>query len=167
MKKIVLKEEHIRQLVIETLENLILGEDGNTNMEFSSANDIMRLMQKYEKYVVYDRVDINPSYNEGNLQFYLNLDNVGLENEFFIELDFDIEYHWDKSYYPARHGEYWYADFCLDNLTQSRVRIIDYTNNSESEWLKIDGSSANFFNELLFKYYDDIAEICKEKFNYD
>ena len=51
MKKIILNENHIRQLVKETLENLILGEDNMSNILSEIGNKSHNRGSSYRKFI--------------------------------------------------------------------------------------------------------------------
>lgn len=109
MKRIVINESHIRQLVKETLENLIIGEDNIENDELLSDEEIKEALQNAEvkevKYcssignfyhIPYKRivsviVDLkNEEYREpAYFYFYISINDESWRDEVYYSFDVD------------------------------------------------------------------------------
>lgn len=142
MNRIFLNESHIRQLVKETLENLILGEDDDSNI-----NPIEIIKNSTITYV--DFIDIDG--DDGVIRLVLShnsLDSIDLEIKFTIH-GYLTDYDSGDYYTPPSGGEFEITDI-----------------NAYSASLFIDGDEENidvrinkeFINTLLNKYWDKIYE---------
>lgn len=121
MKKIYLNESHIRQLVKETLENLILGEDDieNENSEMSEE-DILNIINGIENWSV-DEMDFD--------HMVISSD---LSDEKFIILD--ISYNFNIKYGSYDPGDYWTPPYQEDNdIDNFQIYDIEYNLNDEYE----------------------------------
>lgn len=119
MKKIYLNESHIRQLVKETLENLILGEDDieNENSEMPEE-DILNIINGIENWSV-DEIDFD--------HMVISSD---LPNENYIILD--ISYSFDIKYGYYDKGDYWTPPYQEDNdIDNFQIYDIEYNLNDE------------------------------------
>ena len=142
MKKNFLNENHIRQLVKETLENLILGEDDMNDMnsiEFIKNSTITDI----------EFIDING--NNGTIGLVLNnesLDSIGLEI-YFTVYGHLTDYDSGDYYTPPSGGEFEMTDiyaYGASLFIEGDEKEINIRENRE------------FFNALLKKYWYDIYE---------
>ena len=111
MKKIYLNESHIRQLVKETLENLILGED---DMENTYMTDKMELPEINDLAGVVNFLDSLTNNGDSKIKSSLTYTNDIFEQEYYIEntpygnvsifIDFNVKGHWDGMYIPRDYG---------------------------------------------------------------
>lgn len=95
MKKIFLNETHIRQLVKETLENLLIDNEVNHNL---SSQEVVELINNSEFKSIYD---ISVKRREGNIVLAYNNQNYG--DEILLDIDFYID-GYITTYYP---GDYY------------------------------------------------------------
>lgn len=156
MKQIFLTEQHIRKLVKETLENLILGEDNyiiplNKNM---TINDCINLIDKDCKFDGVNEIDIDHI----DLLFNTN------DNEFIISvlIDFDL----DGEYEPYDSGDYYTPP---TGGGYNLKDIIPYSVTFECEEEKLNFKlikntrEYKYISLLLNSWFDNIAEKCYDE----
>ena len=119
MKKIYLNESHIRQLVKETLENLILGEDDIENENPQIPEEyILNFINRVENWEVHE----------------MDFDHMILlsdsSNEDYITLD--ISYSFNIKYGSYDKGDYWTPPYQEDNdIDNLQIYDIEYNLNDE------------------------------------
>ena len=114
MKKIYLNESHIRQLVKETLENLILGEDDIENESPEIPEEqVLNIINGIENWEVYE----------------MDFDHMILlsdsPNEDYITLD--ISYKFDIKYGSYDKGDYWTPPYQEENdIVNFQIYDVEY-----------------------------------------
>jgi hypothetical protein len=114
MSKIYLNESHIRQLVRETLENLILGEDDIENESPELPEEyILNIINSIENWEVYE----------------MDFDHMVLlsdsPNEDYITLN--ISYNFDIKYGSYDKGDYWTPPYQEENdIDNFQIYDIEY-----------------------------------------
>ena len=154
MKKIFLNESHIRQLVKETLENLILGED-----------DLNTMSAKY--YIENATSGVLDYFNFKDKTGEIGLIYQGEYGEFYIEAKFEI-YGSFNDYGP---GNYWTppsgGEFEISDLI-----VYDIETYLEGEKIEMTKEDYNYITEVIKKYckensYEIENNIDPEYFTYE
>lgn len=134
MKRIVLNEMHIRQLVKETLENLILGED---DLNITSAKYYMETATS----------EILDYFNVKDKTGEIGLTYQGEYGEFYIEAKFEI-YGNFNDYDP---GDYWTppsgGEFEISDLM-----VYDIETYLEGEKIEMTKEDYDYIDEVIKKY---------------
>lgn len=137
MKKIFLNESHIRQLVKETLENLILGED---DLNIMSA-----------KYCIENATsEILDYFNFKDKIGEIGLIYQGEYGEFYIKAKFEIygsfnDYDPGDYSTPPSGGEFEISDFI----------VYDIETYLEGEKIEMTNEDYNYIDEVVKKYCND------------
>ena len=159
MSKIYLNESHIRAIIKETLENLILGEDDveNNGNTLHSFEDYMNVLNN-TKFNNYNwEINNDESYfnrNGGYLEIYTSGEDF---DYIILKVYFDME----VEYIPYNKGDYWtppYGDFHECNYF--KITRVDYDMNEEYK-----GSLKQTPNGLEDFIYEYVMERINE--NYD
>ena len=151
MKKIIINESHIRQLVKETLENLILGEDDmETDNEYAlpSSEEIKKMVFNGE-FIVEECV-VKGHY--GKLTLW------NRKNDLMIYIDFSVS-GYITPYYP---GDYWTPPEGGE-LEVEDITITDYTMDYEGNDVDVDRDEE--FNKYIKKLFDSFGETIMDKLN--
>ena len=148
MKKIILNESYIRQIIKETLENLILGEeDIDNNLSTQEIIDIIK--NSNLEYI--EEIDVKQ--NKGFITLYLKNEQY---DDIFLCIHFEIDayitpYYSGNGYDSPPEG----GDLKLDNVTPFKV-IVNLSDEYETE---LDMNVCfEYINNILDQYYDDIYE---------
>lgn len=142
MNKIVLNETHIRQLVRETLENLILGEDGvDTNIQSA---------EYYINNATSKSVDF---FNFHGRTGELGLIYEGEYGEFYFTAEFNIDGRFNE-YDP---GNYWRepsgGEFVLDDINIYNIEAY------------LDGGNIDMTDKDYDYIVDVVNDYCKDNLN--
>ena len=147
MNRIILNETHIRKLVKETLENLILGEDDNieNNLTTEEIVEIIKISQ-------FDKIDnLEVSGHYGNIGLIFSNETYG---KFLLDISFEIdgyvtEYDRGDYFTPPSGGE-------LEIDLKPTETIIYF----EDEEVKLDlEKSYDFiYKVMLNDFYNEIYE---------
>lgn len=140
MKRIVINESHIRQLVKETLENLILGED-----------DLNIMSAKY--YMENATSEMLDYFNFKGKTGDLGILYQGEYGEFYIEAKFDVYGSFDD-YDP---GDYWTPP-SGGEFEMSDLMIYDIETYLEGEKIEMTEEDYNYIEEVVEKYCNDNTE---------
>ncbi len=159
MKKIIINESHIRQLVKETLENLILGEEGNNDDTFSieEVNAILK------NATIADVKSWNtPKHDVFGV--YLTL-NTGIQNceTAMLKLYVTLDIKEGKLTYPGNYyNEPEYEDDELYSFTIHNKMELELYNDEIEKYYSDSILDTEIPNELYSKIYDYIEENWRE-----
>jgi hypothetical protein len=154
MEKIIINESHIRQLVKETLENLILGED-----------DLNTMSAKY--YIENATSKTLDYFNVKDKTGEIGLVYQGEYGEFYIEAKFEI-YGDFNDYDP---GDYWTPP-SGGEFEMSDLMVYDIVTYLEGEKIEMTEEDYNYIEEVVKKYCNNntdkiIGGINPEHFIYE
>ena len=145
MKKIILNENHIRQLVKETLENLILGEDNMSNI--LSSEDFLRLIRNSK--LIY----------EPNIEMKKNMGHIVLayknkmSGEDFVHIEFKVD-GYVEPYYPGNYNTPPEGGECeITNMEPLKAYV--WINDNDEYFINVK-ENEEILKEILNTYYDDI-----------
>lgn len=144
MKKIFLNETHIRQLVKETLENLLIDNEVNHNL---SSQEVVELINNSE--LKYNDLDVDGSYG------YIKLIYT---NPRYEEIDLEINFQIMGHVSPYYHGDY-YTQPEGGNLEIQEIKPISaiiYLNGEEYELNMKE--LYKFLSDKLDSYWNEIYE---------
>lgn len=160
MKRIQINEQYIKEIIKETLENLILGEEPKSEI---SLNDWINELNSMEFKSV-DDIVIENDY-EGNITLLfnkLNTDN-GMEynDDIYVTLYFEII----GDFEPYNAGDYFTepsgGGYNLERIVPNHVTFETEDGNEEFEISKVQ-PEFKFLFSLLNKFKGEIEEKCAE-----
>ena len=149
MKRITLNETHIRQIVRETLENLILGEDDMENEDVSTPSleeyiNMLHNLNYDDWYVDVCDYRLNETYGWAEVEFAPKhddrFDNIKLKIDFKINGEY-LPYIAGDYYTPPEGGYY--------ELNYIEITCVKYNMNDEYFGTVDDKKLLNYFSGLI------------------
>ena len=138
MKKIFLNETHIRQLVKETLENLLIDNEVNHNL---SSQEVVEIINNSELKSI---DDIYVKKRKGTI--VLSYNNQNYDDEILLGIDFYID-GYITAYYP---GDY----YTQPEGGELEIRKFEPTNAT----IYLDGEEYELNVKELYKFLEDILD---------
>jgi hypothetical protein len=132
MNKIFLTESHIRQIVKETLENLILGEDYMGDYNIETIDDAINLIKQLEnnESTTFEIDDITIEDDTVYILWYASLNDTRV----LFEIGCNVQCGWEGKYYS---GDYY--------TEPEQPRFIIKNINIESLYINVDDNMEKFF----------------------
>lgn len=161
MKRIQINEQHIRKIVKETLENLILGEEPNEGISLSDIKNM--------KLGGVEDINIENEY-EGSITLYFTKPFMGNDVEFnedvyvtiYFEIIGDFEKYNAGDYFTEPSG----GGFNLEKVIPNHVSIDTEDGENPFELSRMQ-PEFKFFYDLLNKFSGEIERKCMETLEYE
>lgn len=161
MKRIQINEQHIRKIVKETLENLILGEEPNEGISLSDIKNM--------KLGGVEDINIENEY-EGNITLYFTKPFMGNDVEFnedvYVTIYFEIIGNFEKynagDYFTEPSG----GGFNLEKVIPNHVSIDTEDGENPFELSRME-PEFRFFYDLLNNFSGEIERKCMETLEYE
>lgn len=161
MKRIQINEQHIRRIVKETLENLILGEEPNEGISLSDIKNM--------KLGGVEDINIENEY-EGSITLYFTKPFTGNDVEFnedvyvtiYFEIIGDFEKYNAGDYFTEPSG----GGFNLEKVIPNHVSIDTEDGENPFELSRME-PEFRFFYDLLNNFSGEIERKCMETLEYE